>query len=128
MIEKICHKLTLIAIRYKKFKNGATPLTDPLESLQAVAFKVRKGKYTKAHIHKPQKRTTLKLQECLVVVSGKIKIDLYTSDKMYFKSIYLTSGQAVVFVNGGHAVHVLKDSNIYEIKNGPYQDDKELIE
>ena len=128
MIEKIYHKHTLIAIRYKKFKNDATPLTDPSEPLQVVAFKVRKGKYTKAHIHTPRKRTTQKLQECLVVVSGKIKIDLYTSGKIYFKSIYLSSGQAVVLVSGGHAVHVLQDSEIFEIKNGPYLDDKVLIE
>ncbi len=75
-MEKIAYKETLIAIRFKKFKKGATPLTDHQEPLQFVAFKYPKGKYTKAHIHKPKIRKTQKLQECLVVISGKIKTPL----------------------------------------------------
>lgn len=104
------------------------PVTDPKEPLQLVAFKHKAGKYTKAHIHKPRKRITQGLQEFLIVTKGKIKIDLYAPDKKIFKSIYLTAGQAVIFMHGGHAVRVLKDSEILEVKNGPFIEDKVFIE
>lgn len=127
-MEKINYKNLLIAIRVKRLKNGAVPLTDPLEPLQVLTHKRKKGKYTKAHIHTPKKRVTQNLQECLVVIKGKIKIDLYTPEKKFFKFIYLSTGEAVILMNGGHAVHILKDCEIIEIKNGPFVEDKVLIE
>lgn len=127
-VEKIIYKNTLIAIRFKKFKEGAIPLTDPREPLQLLVHKRPAGKYTKAHIHIPKKRITEKLQECLVVLSGKIKIDLYGPDKRFFKSIYLTPYEIIIFMNGGHAVHLLKASEIVEVKNGPFVEDRVFIE
>jgi len=127
-MEKIIYKKTLIAIRFKEFKEGAIPLTDPREPLQLLVHKRPAGKHTKAHIHIPKKRVTEKLQECLVVMKGKIKIDLYGPDKKFFKHIYLSVGQVIILMNGGHAVHLIKDSEIIEIKNGPFVEDKVLIE
>ncbi len=127
-MEKIVYKNTLIAIRIKKLKNGAIPLTNPLEPLQVLAHKRGVGKHTKAHTHTPKKRVTQRLQECLVVLKGKIKIDLYAPDKKFFKSIYVSAGQTVILMSGGHAVHILKDSEIIEVKNGPFVQDKVLIE
>ncbi len=127
-MEKIIYNNTLIAIRFKKFKSGAVPLTDSLEPLQVLVHKRQKGKYTKAHMHTPKERVTQKLQECLVVMKGKIKIDLYGPDKKFFKSIFLSVGQVLIFMNGGHAVHLLENSEIVEVKNGPFIEDKVLIE
>lgn len=127
-VEKIICNNTLIAIRVKRLKNGAIPLTDPHEALQVLTHKRQKGKHTQAHMHTPKIRITQKLQECLVVMKGKIKIDFYGLDKKIFKSIYVSSGEIVIFMNGGHAVHLLQDSEIIEVKNGPFVEDKVLIE
>lgn len=127
-MEKVFYDNTLLAIRIKKLKNGAVPLTDPAEPLQVLTHKRKAGKYTKAHIHTPKKRVTGKLQECLVMIKGKIKIDLYTPRKKFFKSIYLSPGQVVIFMNGGHAVRILEDCEIIEIKNGPFVEDRIFIE
>jgi len=126
-VEKITYNNTLIAIRIKKFKNGVTSLTDPSQPLQLVTHKRSTGEYTKAHVHAPKRRITENLQECLVVIKGKIKIDFYAPDKKYFKSIYLSPGEIIILMNGGHGVHILKDSEVIEIKNGPFIDDKVLI-
>jgi len=126
-VDKIIYNNNVIAIRIKKFKNGIMPLTDPHEPLQLVIHKRSSGEYTKAHTHALKRRITEKLQECLVVINGKIKIDFYTPDKKYFKSIHLSSGEAIIFMNGGHGVHILKDSEIIEIKNGPFIEDKIFI-
>ena len=127
-MEKINCKNLLIAIRVKRLKNGAVPLTDPLEPLQVLTHKRKKGKYTKAHIHTPKKRLTQTLQECLVVIKGKIKIDLFAPSNKFFKSIYVSAGEVVIFMNGGHAVHILEDTELIEVKNGPFVEDKVLIE
>lgn len=127
-MEKIIYKNTLIAIRFKKFKQGAIPLTSPNEPLQLLVHKRPAGKYTPAHFHTPKKRVTEKLQECLVVMKGRIKIDLYGPDKKKFKHLYLSVGAVIILMNGGHSVHLLQDSEIIEIKNGPFVEDKVLIE
>lgn len=127
-MEKIIYNNTLIAIRVKRFKNGAIPLTDPHEPLQVLVHKRQKGKHTQAHLHTPKKRITQKLQECLVIMKGRIKIDFYGLDKKFFKSIYVSAGEIIIFMNGGHAVHILEDSEIIEVKNGPFVEDKVLIE
>lgn len=128
MIERILYRNALFAIRLKSFTNGTIPLTDPLEPLQVLAYNRERGKYTKAHFHKTKKRVTQQLQECLVVIKGKLKINIYNSQKEFFKTLYLTAGQAVIFIRGGHAVHSVSDSEFIEIKNGPFLEDKEFIE
>lgn len=127
-MEKIIYKNALIAIRFKEFKEGAMPLTDPLEPLQLLVHKRPKGKHTPAHFHLPKIRVTEKLQECLVVIKGKIRIDLYGPDKKKFKHIFLSAGEVIILMNGGHSVHLVKESEIIEIKNGPFVEDKVLIE
>lgn len=127
-MEKIFYDNTLIAIRLKRLKNGVISLTEPSEPLQVLGHKRNRGEYIKAHIHEPKKRVTEKLQECLMVVKGKIIIDLYSPTKKFFKSVHLSAGDIVIFMNGGHGVHILDDSEIIEVKNGPFVEDKELIE
>lgn len=127
-MEKITYKNNLIAVRIKKFKSGITPLSDSNQPLQVLIHKRERGSYTNAHLHKPKQRTTHTLQECLVVLKGKIKIDFYTQDNLLFKSIYASSGEVVIFISGGHAVHILENSEIVEVKNGPFIEDRILIE
>ena len=127
-MEKISHKNVLIAIRVKRLKNGAIPLTEPHEPLQVLAHKREAGKKTPAHFHSPKKRVTQTLQECLIVIKGRIKIDLYGTHKKKFKSIYLSAGDVVIFMGGGHAIHILEDTELIEVKNGPFIEDKVMIE
>lgn len=127
-MEKIIHNNVLVAVRIKKFESGITPISDSGEPLQILIHSREKGSHTKAHIHKATKRITQSLQECLVILKGKIKVDFYTPDKKIFKSIEASKGEVIVFVSGGHAVHVLENSEIVEVKNGPFIEDRDFIE
>src|SRR3990167_2065551 len=100
-MEKIIYNNILIAVRVKKLKTGATPLTKPSEPLQVLTHKRLAGKKTLAHFHLPKKRVTQTLQECLIVIKGRIKIDLYGTHKKKFKSLYLSSVDIVIFMVGG---------------------------
>ncbi len=106
---------------------GSIPLTDGKEPLQVVSLKHEKDSYLKAHMHKPCKRITLRLQECIIVKKGRVKLDLYGPDKKFFKSIYLLAGDFFVLMQGGVGIHILKDAEMIEVKNGPFKEDKVLI-
>lgn len=121
------YKTKVIGIHIRAFKNGVTPTTKDTEALQVLTLKHKKGVFVKPHIHIPKKRITASLQECLVVRKGKIKIDLYTPDKQFLTSARVKAGEAFLFVSGGHAVTVLEDAEIFEIKNGPFKQDKVAI-
>lgn len=127
-MERISHKNILIAIRVKKLKNGATPITDPDEPLQVLSHKRYAGKITPAHFHLPKKRVTQTLQECLIMMKGRIRVDLFGNHKEKIKSLYLSAGDIVIFMGGGHAVHILENSEFIEVKNGPFIEDKVFID
>ena len=126
-MEKIFYKNKLIGLKITKLPKGSVPATDEAQPLQLVTLKHPKGTFLRAHIHTPKKRTTERLQECLIVRKGKVRLDLYGPDKRFFKYIYLKEGQSFISLAGGLAIHVLKDAEIFEVKNGPFKEDKILI-
>ena len=66
-MDKIFYKNKFIGFRLRFLVKGSNPLTDGAEPLQVVTLKHPKGVYLKAHMHNPLKRTTLSLQECLII-------------------------------------------------------------
>lgn len=126
-MEKIYFNESLIAIRIRQMRLGSSPVTARTEPLQLLTLKHAKGKHIKAHLHLPKKRMTKKLQECLVIRRGKIKVELYTSHGEYIKYLYLMTGDVFILINGGYGIHFLTDSELIEVKNGPYVEDKHFI-
>ena len=124
---EIKYKNKLIAIFLGRFPKGSIPQTDGKEPLQLVTLKHPKGKYLLAHTHKPTKRQTAKMQECLIVKKGKIGIDLYGPDKKMFKKIVMKTGDLLLLADGGYGIHMLKDAELIELKNGPFIEDKILL-
>lgn len=126
-MEKFFFQKTLVAVKFTKIHKGSNPLTDPDQPLQLVTLKHPQGSYLKAHMHTPKKRITLSLQECLIVKKGSIRLDLYSPTKILFKKTSLKEGQALILLNGGYGIHLVEDSELFEIKNGPFIVDKILI-
>lgn len=124
---EIRYKNKLVAIFLNRLPVGSIPQTDGKEPLQLVTLKHPKGKYLVAHTHKPVVRKTAKMQECLVVKKGKVKIDLYGPDKKMFKKIIMKTGDLLIILSGGLGIHVLEDAEMIELKNGPFVEDKVLI-
>ncbi len=126
-MEKIFYKKKLVAIKIVRMPEGTSPVTDGKEPFQALTLKHPKGKYLLAHKHKHKRRVTSRLQECLVVRKGKVKIDLYGPDDKKFKSVTIGAGEALLLASGGYGIHVLQDAEMMEFKNGPFLEDKILI-
>lgn len=79
------------------------------------------------HIHTPSKRVTSVLQECLVVRKGRVRIDMYGTDHKFFKRFYLKTGDIFIYLRGAYGLTYMEPSEILEVKNGPYRNDKKLI-
>ena len=116
-----------MGIRFNFFPKGTVPITGVEQPLQALSLKHKRGKYIEPHLHASKQRKTKGLSECLIVRKGKIKIDLYGSDKKYFKSVTLEAGEMFILINGGGGVRILEDAEIFEIKNGPFIKDEVKI-
>lgn len=126
-MEKFFYKKKLVGVKIITVPSGSIPATNEKESLQLLTLKHPKGTYLKAHLHSPGKRVTNRLQECWIVRKGKVRFDLYGPDKRFFKYIFLTQGQAFILIAGGIAIHFIDDAEIFEVKNGPFKEDKVLI-
>jgi hypothetical protein len=126
-MEKIYYGKTLAGIRIRRITKGSNPITDGKEAVQIVTLKHPKGKYLAAHKHEHRVRTTQSLQECLFVKKGKIRLDLYTPKDTCFKRVTLTEGDAFLLISGGVGIHIIENSELIEVKNGPFVEDKVLI-
>lgn len=124
-MEKILHQGKVVALKISSIAEGVSPVTLPEEPLQALTLKYPKGKLVAPHSHVPHRRETGTLQECLVVVSGKLRVSFFDeTNKQEHAHLELEAGEACITLSGPHSVEFLEDSEVIEIKNGPFFDDK----
>ena len=132
LLEKIKHEGDTIAIIvWADYvgENGVSFFTSEDSSQQLGYLKHPAGKNIKKHTHKLVRRDIKHTQEVLFIKHGKIRVDLYTKDRQHLKSPVLTAGDVILLASGGHGLEILEDSEIIEIKQGPYSaiDDKEFF-
>ncbi len=126
-MDKIFLGKKLVAIRVRKFPNGTNPVSSPNGALQLLTMKRPKGHIVKGHLHVPKTRVTRVLQECLIVIKGKIRYDLFDKKGKCLKKVLVKAGEAMLILDAPHSVHFLEDTVAYELKNGPFIDDKEFL-
>lgn len=128
-MDKIFYKGKLIGIKITKLAKGTNPLTDPKESLQLLTINHPKGVYLKSHYHSSDRLVTTHVQECLFLKKGKVRLDIYGPRPVYkyIKYVYLNPGDAFIILNGGYGITMIKDSELFEAKNGPFYDDKVVL-
>ncbi len=129
MIENVIHnnKLLSVIIRANHKMEGIEFFT-PNDFSQQLAYMNRKKTYViPPHVHNPVQRDVHFTQEVLVIRSGKVRVDYYDDDKNYLESKVLNHGDVVLLAYGGHGFEMLEDSEIIEIKQGPYAGEMDKI-
>ncbi len=129
MIDKIQHNDALLAIviRADYRKEGISFFT-PGDFSQQLGYMNRKKGYVIApHIHQIRERKVTLTQEVLVVRAGKVKVDFYTDDCRYLESTIIEKGDVILLAAGGHGFEMLEDSELIEVKQGPYDGDEDKI-
>lgn len=117
--------LLAIIIRNEYSANGIHFFTPDDFSQQLGYMNREKGYQIPPHVHNPVKREVLWTQEVLVIKSGKIRVDFYDDAKSYIKSSILNKGDIILLATGGHGFEMIEDSEIIEVKQGPYCGDQD---
>jgi hypothetical protein len=122
MIEHITHNNQILAIiiKHDYTNQGITFFTPDDFSQQLAYMNHPKGKTIQPHVHNIVKREVLYTKEVLVIKKGKIRTDFYTDEQEYICSRSLETGDIILLAAGGHGFEMLEDTEMYEIKQGPY--------
>jgi hypothetical protein len=129
MIDHITHQNILLAIiiRNDFNENGITFFTDNSFSQQLGYMKRCSGYKIQPHRHNMVERKVLLTQEVLFLKSGKIRVDFYSDNQIYVQSIILLKGDVILLAGGGHGFEMLEDSEIIEVKQGPYCGEEDKV-
>jgi len=117
--------------RGSDWKDGLDFLTPDETFCQVGTWLYQKGKKLRAHRHICNERPNTLTQECVIVISGSMRVDFYHDDNRVFCSEILQKGDLMIILAGGHGYEILENSTkIIECKNGPFvsvEKDKQLI-
>ncbi len=121
----LCH-----VIRHTHAPSGTTFYTPSTYSQQLGIIKYPSGGTIKAHYHNKVSREVTLTQEVLVVRKGRIRVNLYDRTLKPIGSVELMQGDTILLAAGGHGIDILEDTEMLEVKQGPYggvQNDKTLF-
>jgi len=130
MIEKIENKGILFSIILRsnyKFKIGTKFVTPDQSQMQLGLIKRDKIQEINVHYQNGQIRTLNKTSETLIIKKGEVVVDFFDFDKRLFNSVTLFEGDIILLLEGGHGFKFLKDSEIVEIKQGPFFEGKDKV-
>jgi mannose-6-phosphate isomerase-like protein (cupin superfamily) len=80
-----------------------------------------------AHVHREIERQIFYTQEVLIIKKGRVRVDFYDKERTNVESCELVSGDVIVLVSGGHGFEMLEETEMIEVKQGPYTGDADKI-
>jgi hypothetical protein len=97
----------------------------PESSFQFGLLAHEAGYQEEPHFHKPTSRTITDLQQMFVVQRGVVDVQLFTNDRRLHRTVRLGPGDAIVLIEGIHAIEVVEDFQALSVKQGPFLGDEE---
>lgn len=115
-----------ILLRAEYNSSGIEFFTNDEDPLQLGYMNRKKGYLIQPHLHNKTIRTVNFTNEVIFLKSGKVRVDFFDSRKIYLFSYTLYKGDVLLLSSGGHGFEMLEDSELIEVKQGPYvgDDDK----
>jgi hypothetical protein len=122
MIEKIIDNNLLLSVIIKSsFSKEGIEFFTPDDFSQQLGYMNRPiGYEIPPHVHNLVHRNVSLTQEVLFIKSGKVRVDFYNDNKHYLESRILEKGDVILLAAGGHGFQMLEQSEIIEVKQGPY--------
>jgi hypothetical protein len=129
MVETILHNDLIAAIViHSLYKKQGIEFFTPSHFSQQLGYMNRpKGYKVQCHTHKIVERTVSLTQEVLFLKAGKVKISLYNNEHKFIKDVILKTGDIILLASGGHALEMLEESELIEVKQGPYNNDDDKV-
>ncbi len=130
MIERIIINKKLFALIVNKNfrkKKGINFFTSDDLTQQVGYMNHPKNYNIQPHLHKKRLTKILVTTEIIIILKGLIRIDFYSLKKKYLFSKKLKEGQIIFLMHGGHGFKVLKDTQMIEVKQGPFKKDSDKV-
>ena len=127
--EEIRHdgELVALVLRSGYGKPGINFLTPPDSSLQLGHMTKAPGERIQAHRHLPVERKITGTMEAVFIRKGRIRVDFFTSEEEPLTSRELCAGDMILLTSGGHGFTALEESDMVEVKQGPYAGDNDKV-
>jgi len=127
MIQEIKHRDQLLGIKISnKYSEPGIHFFTPDDFSQQLAFmKHPVGKIIQPHVHNEVAREVQFTKEVLFIRKGKIRVDFYTDEQNYIESHILETGDVILLSEGGHGFEILEETEMIEVKQGPYAGEKD---
>jgi len=127
VIERIVHGVQELAliVRHSYSKDGIEFFTPGSYSQQLGYMKHPSGYVIQPHVHNPVAREVEYTKEVLFIRSGRLRVDFYSENQRYLESAVLEAGDVILLAYGGHGFEMLEETQIIEVKQGPYAGDED---
>ena len=127
MIETITVNDQVLAMLLRaNYRDNGIRFFTPDSFSQQLAYMNRASGYViPPHVHNAVRREVHMANEVLFIKSGRVRVDFYEADRTYVESRILEAGDVVLLVSGGHGFEMLEDSELIEVKQGPYAGDSD---
>lgn len=108
-----------------EFRPDGIQFVTPDDYSQQLGYMRRASGYKiQPHIHLHVDRKATLTQEVLYVRRGRVRVDFYREDETYVSSTEIATGDVILLSRGGHGFEMLEETEMIEVKQGPYLDDK----
>lgn len=112
--------LLAVLIRHEH-RAQAIEFFTPNEFSQQLGAMFRPAGYViSPHVHNPVPREVSFTKEVLFIKRGRVRVDFYDESQNYLESTTLNTGDVILLAYGGHGFKMLEDTEIIEVKQGPY--------
>lgn len=123
-IVKVDHQVAAIIVR-SHFNPDGIQFVTPDDYSQQLGYMRRPAGYViQPHVHLQVERKASLTQEVLYVRKGRVRVDFYRDDESYVESREIAIGDVILLSKGGHGFEMIEESELIEVKQGPYLDDK----
>ena len=128
MEEVISGDVRLGWIIRREYRKKGIEFVTPGDYSQQLGYMRRERGYTvQPHVHNIVERRVHLTQEVLFIREGRVRVDFFSQDKEYLLSKVVVKGDVVLLAEGGHGVTMLEESEIVEVKQGPYIGERDKI-
>lgn len=116
-----------IIIKSTYDKSGISFFTPDDYSQQLAYMHHPAGHVIIPHIHNEIKREVFYTKEVLVIKKGKLRCDFYSNNQQYLESQTIETGDVILLVSGGHGFECIEETEMFEIKQGPYESENDKV-
>lgn len=101
---------------------GINFVSDKDDYFQIATMSHKNGHTIKKHYHNIIDRKIDLTSEVLIIRKGVLKVTLYEDEKEMC-DFYVSSGDILVLLKGGHGFEIVEDADFVEVKQGPFLGD-----